>query len=74
MKALIGNELDIDQIEQVYGGTVNENMTPDDHGLDSIINDGVYDAIAQLIADWLNGDLERSRNVQNDIDIFACDI
>ncbi len=74
MKTAIRNELDMNQMEQVAGGTVNKNPTPNNPQIDSIINGDNYDAIAQAIANWLNGDNVRSRNVQNDVDIYDCDI
>ena len=64
-------EMNMNQLEQITGG-VNNNPNPDkmDPGIDQIINGKNYDAIAQAIADWLNGDNERSRNVDNDVDIY----
>ena len=63
-------ELNLNQI-QISGG-VNNNPNPGkmDPGIDSIINGQNYDAIAQAIADWLNGDNTRTRNVNNDVDIY----
>ena len=63
-------ELNLDQMVKVTGGK--GNPTPDnmDPGIDGIINGKNYDAIAQAIADWLNGDNERTRNVNNDVDIY----
>ena len=63
-------ELNLDQMVKVTGGK--GNPTPDtmDPGIDSIINGDNYDAIAQAIADWLNGDNNRTRNVNNDVDIY----
>lgn len=65
-------ELNMNQMGQITGGTNNKNPNPDkmDPGIDQIINGKNYDAIAQAIADWLNGDNERSRNVDNDVDIY----
>ena len=64
-------ELNLDQMVQITGG-VNNNPNPDkmDPGIDGMINGQNYDAIAQKIADWLNGDDNRSRNVNNDVDIY----
>jgi hypothetical protein len=64
-------ELNLNQMEQISGG-VNNNPNPDkmDPGIDSIINGDNYDAVAQAIADWLNGDNTRTRNVNNDVDIY----
>ncbi len=65
-------ELNLNQMVRITGGTNNKNPNPDkmDPGIDSIINGKNYDAIAQAIADWLNGDNNRSRNVNNDVDIY----
>ena len=64
-------ELNLNQMEQISGG-VHNNPNPGkmDPGIDSIINGQNYDAIAQAIADWLNGDNTRTRNVNNDVDIY----
>ena len=63
--------MNMNQLEQITGG-VNNNPNPDkmDPGIDGIINGKNYDLIAQLIADWLNGDNNRTRNVNNDINIY----
>ena len=65
-------ELNMNQMGQITGGTNNKNPNPGkmDPGIDQIINGDNYNAIAQAIADWLNGDDERSRNVNNDVDIY----
>ena len=65
-------ELNTNQMGQITGGTNNKNPNPGkmDPGIDQIINGDNYKAIAQAIADWLNGDDERSRNVNNDVDIY----
>ena len=64
-------ELNMNQMVKITGGT-NNNPNPDkmDPGIDGIINGPNYDAIAQAIADWLNGDDKRSRNVNNNVDIY----
>ena len=64
-------ELNLNQMGRITGG-VNNNPNPGkmDPGIDGIINGENYNAIAQQIADWLNGDDERSRNVNNDVDIY----
>ena len=64
-------ELNLNQMAQITGG-VNNNPNPDkmDPGIDGIINGPNYDAVAQAIADWLNGDDTRTRNVNNDVDIY----
>ena len=68
-------EMNMNELEQITGG-VNNNPNPDkmDPGIDGIINGKNYDAIAQKIADWLNGDNDRSRNVNNNVDIYDIDI
>ena len=68
-------EMNMNQLEQITGG-VNNNPNPDkmDPGIDGIINGKNYDLIAQLIADWLNGDNNRTRNVNNDINIYDTEI
>ena len=65
-------ELNAMQIEAVCGGTTNKNPTPSklDAPIDSILNGKNYDAIAQKIADWLNGDNTRTRNVNEKQDIY----
>ena len=64
-------ELNLNQMVRITGG-VNNNPNPGkmDPGIDGIINGENYNAIAQAIADWLNGDNNRSRNVNNDVDIY----
>ena len=65
-------ELNLNQMVRITGGTNNNNPNPDkmDPGIDGIINGKNYDYIAQLIADILNGDDNRSRKVNNDVDIY----
>lgn len=67
-------ELNLDQMVKVTGGK--GNPTPDnmDPGIDGIINGKNYDAIAQWIANWLNGDNKRSRKVNNNVDIYDTEI
>ena len=67
-------ELSLEMLVAVNGGTVNDNYTPDGYcdGIDDMINGDNYDAIAQWIADILNGDDERTRDVDNDVDIYDC--
>ena len=69
-------ELNLNQMAGITGGTNNKNPNPGrmDPGIDSIINGKNYDAIAQKIADWLNGDNNRTRNVNNNVDIYDTDI
>ena len=64
-------ELILNQMGRITGG-VNNNPNPGkmDPGIDGIINGENYNAVAQAIADWLNGDNNRSRNVNNDVDIY----
>ena len=68
-------ELNLNQMVRIRGG-VNNNPNPDkmDPGIDGIINGKNYDAIAQKIADWLNGDSNRTRDVNNNINIYDTDI
>ena len=65
-------ELNQSLMIRITGGTNNKNPNPGkmDPGIDQIINGDNYNAIAQAIADWLNGDNNRSRNVNNDVDIY----
>ena len=67
------NEMEIskEMLEQAAGGTVNKNPTPTNTtGIaDQVINGKNYDALAQLIADWLNGDDVRTRAIDNTQDI-----
>jgi hypothetical protein len=67
-------ELDMNMMGAVTGGTVNKNPTPGNPGIDIIINGDNYDTIAQAIANWLNGDDVRTRKINNDVDIYDCDI
>ena len=69
-------EMNQTQMGRITGGTNNKNPNPDkmDPGIDGIINGKNYDAIAQKIADWLNGDNDRSRNVNNNVDIYDTNI
>ena len=62
-------ELNTSQLEMIFGGG---NPTPSklDAPVDEVLNGKNYDWIAQLIADWLNGDNSRSRSVNNDVDIY----
>ena len=68
-------ELNPGQMVRITGG-VNNNPNPDkmDPGIDGMINGQNYDAIAQQIADWLNGDNDRSRNVNNNVNIYDTEI
>ena len=65
-------EMNQNQMGRITGGSNNKNPNPDkmDPGIDGIINGEKYNAIAQAIADWLNGDNNRTRNVNNDVDIY----
>lgn len=69
-------ELNLMELEGIHGGITHKNPTPDryDRGIDQILNGKTYDWIAQKIADWLNGDTERSRKVNNKVDIYDTDI
>ena len=63
-------ELNLNQVGQITGGSNNPTPGNMDPGIDGIINGKNYDYIAQLIADILNGDDNRSRKVNNDVDIY----
>ena len=67
-------ELNLPELEGVTGGKINSNPTPGNPGIDGIITGKYYDAIAQAIANWLNGDDQRTRWVNNRVDIYDCDI
>ena len=69
-------KIGLDELAMVAGGTVNDNYTPDSYGdgIDDMINGDNYDAIAQKIADYLNGDDKRTRKVDNNVDIYDCEI
>ncbi len=64
-------EISEELLGQVNGGTVNKNPTPSNTTsiVDQTINGKNYDAIAQKIADWLNGDDVRTRPIDNAQDI-----
>ena len=65
-------EIRLDEMSMVTGGTVNKNPTPGNPGIDGIINGKNYDAVAQAIADILNGDNVRTRRVDDSRDIYDC--
>ena len=69
-------ELNLNQMGEITGGMNNKNPNPGnmDPGIDEIINGKNYDAIAQWIANWLNGDNKRSRKVNNNVDIYDTEI
>lgn len=69
-------EMNMKQLIKVTGGTVNDNYSPDAYtdNLDEILNGEKYDTLAQWIADYLNGDNVRTREVDNCIDIYDCEI
>ena len=64
-------EISEELLKQAAGGTVNKNPSPKNttSTIDETINGPTYDKIAQKVADWLNGDTERKRPVNNDVDI-----
>ena len=68
------NEMEIskEMLDQATGGTVNKNPTPSNTTsiVDQTINGQNYDALAQKIADWLNGDDVRTRPIDNTQDIY----
>ena len=53
-------------------------MTPESDNIggaiDDMINGENYDALAQIIADYLNGDNVRTRQIDNNVDIYDCEI
>ena len=67
-----------EELEKVAGGTVNDNLQPESDSfggmVDDMINGKNYDAIAQAIADYLNGDDVRTRQIDNNVDIYDCEI
>lgn len=69
-------ELNLNQMAGITGGKTNKNPDPGkmDPGIDGIINGKKYDAIAQWIANWLNGYNNRSRKVNNNVDIYDTEI
>lgn len=64
-------EIPMEMLDQVTGGTVNKNPNPSNTTgiVDQTINGNNYDALAQKIADWLNGDDVRTRAIDNTQDI-----
>lgn len=68
------------QLEMVSGGTVNNNTTPKGPNIDKIMNDKNYDWIADKIVEQLCKDDPnssynvRSRQVNNDVDIYSFEI
>ena len=68
-------ELKAKQMNNVAGGTVNKDPKPDNVGwIDQTINGKNYDAIAQYIANILNGDDVRTREVNANVDIYDCEL
>ena len=68
-------ELKAKQMNNVAGGTVNKDAKPDNVGwIDQTINGKNYDAIAQYIANILNGDDVRTREVNANVDIYDCEL
>ena len=65
-------EISEELLDQAIGGTVNKNPTPSNTTsiVDQTINGKNYDAVAQKIADWLNGDDVRTRKIDNTQDIY----
>ncbi len=64
-------EIELTYLDRVTGGKVNSNPTPSGAAgiADSAINGKNYNAVAQMIADWLNGDDVRTRKIDNTQDI-----
>ena len=68
-------ELKAQQINNATGGTVNKDPKPNTQNwIDQTINGKTYDAIAQYFADILNGDTERTRQVNGRVDIYECEL
>lgn len=68
-------ELKARQMNNVTGGTVNKDPNPNTVGwIDQTINGKKYDAIAQYIANILNGDDVRTREVNANVDIYDCEL
>ena len=67
-------EINEELLDRVTGGTVNKNPNPKNTTsvMDQTINGKNYDALAQMIADWLNGDDVRTRKIDNNQDIYDC--
>ena len=67
----VQTEISEELLDRVTGGTVNKNPTPKNTTsiVDQTVNGKNYDAIAQKIADWLNGDDVRTRPIDNTQDI-----
>lgn len=69
-----------EQLEMVTGGKVNTNMTPSGPNIDKIINNRNYDWIADKIVEYLEKDNPnssyntRTRQVNNDVDIYDFDV
>ena len=65
-------EINEELLNQVTGGTANKNPNPSNTTsiVDQTINGDNYDALAQMIADWLNGDDVRTRPIDNSQDIY----
>ncbi len=59
-------------LDRAAGGAVNNNPSPANMTgiVDETINGRNYDAIAQMIADWLNGYDVRTRIVDNSQNIY----
>ena len=64
-------EMNVMQMEEITGGVTHKNPTPSklDAPIDGILNGPFYDMIAQMFADWANGDNVRTRKVNNETDI-----
>lgn len=71
------NEIDDSLLNDISGGTVNDNLTPGDlPNIDDIINDKNYERLADYLAalisrkDPNSSYNKRSREVNNNVDIY----
>lgn len=68
-----------EELNQVAGGTVNDNMTPDGPDIDDIINGPNYEYVADLLAGLLSRNnpnssyTTRTRGVNNNVNIYDVD-
>ena len=70
------NELELQQLGQAAGGTVNKNPSPKNttNIVDDTVNGENYDAIAEAIARKINPAPPRKRNVDNSHSIYDVSI
>lgn len=78
MKNTENYEIDVTELEIVSGGTANKNPMPGSGGfnkaIDEILNAEAYDFFASLIAGWIQPAGPRTRKVDNNVDIYDCDV